>query len=266
MNKGETFQKLKNDYKIFKNSYISRLVSKILSIVFTIILVLLIILGAFMFYFNSQAKSYEKKGLVYTPPFGLYTIVSGSMMPKINVYDVIVSVNSKNPEDIRVGDIITYISNWDLNYGLNITHRVVDISKNEQGEYSFITKGDNNNDVDGAEVPYSNVIGKVVFRIPQLGRLQFFLATKMGWFVIVFIPAILVIIYDVVKVLKLAFIKREVSDVDNIKIAEFKDPEPENKQEEEKTNDLDIDIKKDEIKNVENLDNTKTIRKPIIRK
>ena len=272
MDKGEKFQKLITDYKIVKNSYIARLISKVLSFIFTIILILLIILGALMFYYNSQAKSYEKKGLVYNPPFGLYTIVSGSMMPKINVYDVIVAVNVKDPETIKVGDIITYISNWDLNYGLNITHRVIDISKNEQGEYSYITKGDNNKDVDGAPVPHSNVIGKVVFRIPQLGRLQFILATKIGWFIIVFIPAMLVIIYDVMKVLKLAFIKNKVYDVDSVKIAEFKDSPDDNEEAPSITEELSpVSSDKEETPSISEevnneINKTQTTRKPIVRR
>jgi len=276
MDKGEKFEKLKTDYKIVKNSYIARLISKVLSFFLTIILIMLIILGALMFYYNSQAKSYEKKGLVYSPPFGLYTIVSGSMMPKINVYDVIVAVNIKDPETVKVGDIITYISNWDLNYGLNVTHRVVDINKNEQGEYTYITKGDNNKEVDGAPVPQSNVIGKVILRIPQLGRLQFLLATKMGWFIIVFIPAVLVIIYDLIKLLKLAFIKNKVYNVDDVKIAEFKDePQPENLVEPtnenipviSSVNEAEASLPEiDDVKNENEDRNRKPIRRPINRR
>ena len=176
-----------------------------------------------MFYFNRQSKAYQKNGLIYSPPFGMYTIVSGSMVPSINVYDVVVSVNIKDPSDIKPGDVITYVSNWDLNYGLNITHRVIRTTRNEHGEYFFITKGDNNQEVDGAPVPHSNVVGKVIMRIPQLGRLQFFLSTKIGWFVVVFIPAILVIIYDIIKIIKLTFLKRKTYEVRDSNEVEFKD-------------------------------------------
>ena len=221
-NKGDSIEHLKNHYRTIKKSYLGRLISRILSITFSLILVLLIILGALMFYFNMKVKSFEKRGLVYTPPFGIYTIVSGSMMPEINVYDVVVAVNSKNPEDIEVGDIITYVSSWDLNYGLNITHRVVKRTKNEQGEYSYITKGDNNQNNDGAPVPYSNVIGKVVLRIPQLGRLQFILSTKAGWFFAIFIPALAVVIYDVLQLLKLAGLKTNILKVEDENKVVFK--------------------------------------------
>ena len=209
-----------NKFILIKNSYIYKLVSRIVSVLFSVTLVFLIILGGLMFYHNMQSKSYEKRGLIYTPPFGLYTIVSGSMMPNVNVYDVVIAVK-KDPDSIKIGDVITYVSNWDLNYGLNITHRVVDIQKNELGEYSFITKGDNNNDVDKVPVPYQNVVGKVVMKIPQLGRLQFFLSTKFGWFLIVFFPALIVIIFDILKIKKLLLIKQEADYVKDVKDSKF---------------------------------------------
>lgn len=255
-NKGETIDNLKNHYRTFKRSYIGRLIFRILSFTMSIFLVLLIILGALMFYFNMKVKSFEKKGLVYTPPFGIYTIVSGSMMPEINVYDVVVAVNTKNPEDIEVGDIITYVSTWDLNYGLNITHRVVNRTKNEHGEYSYITKGDNNQDTDGAPVPYSNVIGKVVIRIPQLGRLQFFLATKAGWFFAIFIPAIAVVIYDIIKLLKLAGLKTNILEVQDANKVVFKNNIVKEK----------LSIKKASTTNNNDSSKNEIKRKPIIRR
>ena len=206
--------------KIFANkvetSYIYKLVSKILSFLGTILLIFLVVIGSLMFYFNSKAKAYQRQGVNYVPPFGLYTIISGSMEPSIHVYDVVVSVSEKDLSKVKVGDIITFISTWDVNYGKTITHRVVSVSKNTQGEYNFTTKGDNNEAPDGATVSQANFVGKVVMRIPQLGRLQFLLATKMGWFSIVFIPALGVIIYDVFKILKLVVLKKEINNVSDV--------------------------------------------------
>lgn len=206
--------------KVFSNrvgtSYIYKLVSKILSFLGTIFLIFLVVIGSLMFYFNTKAKSYQKKGVNYVPPFGLYTIISGSMEPSIRVYDVVVSVSERDLSKVKVGDIITFISTWDVNYGKTITHRVVSVSKNTRGEYQFTTKGDNNEASDGAVVNQSNFVGKVVMRLPQLGRLQFFLATRFGWFMVVFIPALGVIIYDMFKIFKLAVLKREINNVSNV--------------------------------------------------
>lgn len=205
----DRFDKIKNTVK---RSYLYKLVSKFLSVACTIILILLLIVGGLMFIFNMKVKSYEKKGLEYMSPFGLYTIISGSMEPNVSVYDVVISVNT-DISKIKVGDIITFISTWEINSGKTITHRVVDITKNENGEYQLSTKGDNNQSKDGSVVTQNYLIGKVVGRIPQLGRLQYFLATKMGWFLVVFIPALGIIIYDIIKIFKLYVLKDKIDKV-----------------------------------------------------
>lgn len=217
-NSQDFFHRLDEIGKTIKRSYLYKMVSKFLSVACSIILVILLIIGGMMFFYKMQAKSYEKKGMEYTAPFGLYTIISPSMEPNVSVYDVVVAVDS-DVSKIKVGDVITFISTWDMNYGVNVTHRVVAISKNENGEYQLTTKGDNNNTPDGSYVTQNNLIGKVVGRVPQLGRLQFFLATKMGWFIVVFIPALLIIIVDVVKIFRLYVLKSKIDSVKNPKEA-----------------------------------------------
>jgi len=208
--------KKKNIIRRIKSSYAYKLFSKILSTFFSITLVLLLILGGLMFYFNAQSKRAQEKGMQYNPPFGLYTIISGSMEPKIHVYDVVASVEVKDISKIKVNDIVTFVSTWDIAYGKTITHRVVSISKNENGEYQLTTKGDNNSAADGAPVTQKNLVGKVLFKIPQLGRLQFYLATKMGWFLIVLVPALTVIIYDLIKIFKVKVLQENVDVIKEI--------------------------------------------------
>ncbi len=214
----EFFHRIDEVCKIIKRTYLYKLVTKFLSAVCTIILIMLIIIGGMMFFFKVQSDSYSKKGMSYTAPFGLYTIISPSMEPNVSVYDVVVAVDC-DISDIKVGDIVTFISTWDINYGVNVTHRVVAISKNENGEYQLTTKGDNNSTPDGSYVTQNNLIGKVVGRVPQLGQLQFFLATKMGWFMVVFIPALLIIIVDIVKIFNLYILRGKIDNVKSPKEA-----------------------------------------------
>ena len=207
-----TFSTIIKVYKTINDSYVVKFFKRIISVISTIILVFLLVVGAMMFYFNLQAKAATNNGQIYSPPFGLYTIISPSMEPNIKVYDVVMSVDA-SPSEIKVGDVITFISTWDINYGMTVTHRVVSVSKTNAGVYQFTTKGDNNQSPDGAVVTSENLIGKVVIRIPQLGKLQFFLATKTGWFLVVFIPAMIVIILDVIKIFKLKVLKDNIEDI-----------------------------------------------------
>ncbi len=225
-NKSDAFAGIKKILKSVKRTYLYKLVTGVLSFICTIILIILLIVGAMMFYFNMKSKAYAKKGLDYTTPFGLYTIISGSMEPNVDIYDVVITVE-EDIDKLKVGDIITFISTWDVNYGATVTHRVAAIAKNEKGEYQITTKGDNNQTADSAPVTQANLIGKVVGRLPQVGRLQFFLATKMGWFLVVFIPAIIVIILDMIKIFRLYVLKNELDNVLPPKEAEKKQVEEE---------------------------------------
>lgn len=97
--------------------------------------------------------------------FRTYTILSGSMEPKIKTGDL-VFVKSISFEDVKKGDIITFKYEGNV-----VTHRVID--KKEDG---FITKGDNNNVQDKDVVGEEDLIGKVLFHIPFLGYITVFLS------------------------------------------------------------------------------------------
>lgn len=184
-----TFKKIKN---------VLNYIGKILSYAS---IVLLVIIGAFLVYYLFTVQKY-KNNPEFKPEVSLYTIISGSMEPAIHVYDVVVNVAVKSPEDIKVGDVITFVSTSSISKGLTVTHRVQDI-KIVNGNYEYVTKGDYNPVADSSTAKYENVLGKVAFKIPQLGRVQFIVASKAGWFLVVLLPAMGVIIYDVIKLIKL---------------------------------------------------------------
>ena len=96
------------------------------------------------------------------------------MIPEILVNDVVVT--KKTPvADLKVGDIITFISSDSRFSGLVITHRIQQIFVDPvTGEYEFETKGDANNSADFTHARGSNVLGKVVLKIPKLGYIQYF--------------------------------------------------------------------------------------------
>ena len=149
------------------------------------------------------------------------------MEKTLNIYDVIVNVKVKNPNDIKVGDIITFISTSTSSKGMTITHRVIEITDGENGKL-YKTKGDNNTNPDPKPATFENVIGKVVFKIPQLGRLQSILTTKTGWLLLVVIPAFIIILFDILKLIRLHGAEKSIEEVvkiDNKK----KENEEENK-------------------------------------
>lgn len=202
-----------NKFKSF--TQIIKFVSGIIS---WVALVILIIIAGFLLYYFVAIRLYASKGESYKPAFSLYTILSPSMVPNINVYDVIVDLDVKSPEEIHEGDVITFTSTAVLTKGMTITHRVVKVIQDENG-YSYETKGDANLSPDGAPALYSNVLGKVAFRFPQLGRLQELLSTKGGWLIVVVIPAICVILSDILKIYRLSEAKNKITNYNQNEVA-----------------------------------------------
>ena len=178
-------------------------INKALKLLSMAIIAVLVFLGIFFLYYFVSLKAYEKNPTVNIPKFGLYTIISPSMEPNVKVYDVVVDLNVFSDKSIKEGDIITFISKSNVSKGLTVTHRVVEVLNNADGTKSYITKGDNNNRTDQATVNFNEILGKVLFKIPQLGRLQFLIANKFGWILVILLPALGVIIYDFIKLFRL---------------------------------------------------------------
>lgn len=176
-------------------------------------LVLLILVAGFLLYYIISSQIYATKGEKYAPKFSLYTIVSPSMVPNIKVYDIVVDERVDDPTKLKVGDVITFISTSSISNGMTITHRIVDVIQTDSGP-QFKTKGDANITSDYALVTPDKVIGKVAFRVPQLGRIQFFLSSKGGWVLLILIPALLIILADVFKLTNLVDIKKRVQKVE----------------------------------------------------
>ena len=192
-------KKEKSNLSIFKIIYkIYHFVAKVF--LYSILLILIFVALAFILYFmDMQANA--KKGIYKQPLFGAYIIISPSMVPSINVYDAIV-IKREEPENLKVGDVITFLSSDTRYLGLTITHRIVGIEKSTTGDIYFITKGDNNNTEDSSLVKGDDIYGKVILKIPKIGYIQLLLTNAIGWVLIVVIPCLGVVIYDIIKIFK----------------------------------------------------------------
>ena len=170
-------------------------------LMYSICLIMIIVFLVFVVNFIDKQYNLQsgenKKNL-----FSAYTIVSPSMVPAINVLDVVVTVRVDSPEDLEKGDIITFDST-DYRYsGVTVTHRILDIEKTSSGEYLFSTKGDNNNTQDSSRINFDAIYGKVLFVIPKIGYIQYYLSSILGWVAIIIVPAVMIIGYDIYKLIK----------------------------------------------------------------
>ena len=215
--------KVKDTNNKMKN--ILHMISKAFSYVVIVILISCALFFAYYFFSNAI---YNKNPNTKLPKIGLYTIISPSMEPNIRVYDVVVTSTVK-PETIKIGDVISFISSSSVSKGLLVTHRVINIATASNGELAFQTKGDNNMVADSAMALASAIVGKVMLKLPQLGRIQFFLSQKAGWLVVVVLPALGVIIYDFIKLFRLLGVNEKMEKLgiitkenkDNLKIEDL---------------------------------------------
>ena len=96
------------------------------------------------------------------------------------------------PESLKIGDIICFKPSQPT----FITHRIINIT-----DEGFITK-DANEDPDQWIVKKGNIIGKAVFIIPHIGYIGYFVRTPIGFILLIVIPASLIIIMKITKIVK----------------------------------------------------------------
>ena len=148
-------------------------------------------------------------GNTKNPLFDAYVIVSPSMVPTIKIDDAIV-VKREEGEKLDVGDIITFLSSDTRLSNIIVTHRIkAKYYDSTTGKYTFQTQGDANNTPDFTLAEDTNIIGEVIFKVPKLGYIQSLLATKGGLIIVVLIPCLAVLSYDIVKLGK--NVKKKVS-------------------------------------------------------
>ncbi len=120
-----------------------------------------------------------------------YVVSSGSMVPKLNVFDVLVVQGHDPFETVEVGDVIVF--NRPSGHDRVIVHRVVSII--DDNPLTIRTKGDANPaSIPGTDFPITEeeYIGKVQYIIPQVGYVTRILAPPINYIIIAIIIGIMV--------------------------------------------------------------------------
>lgn len=127
-------------------------------------------------------------------------IVKSDSMSKtdFNAGDLIFT-KEVDPATLKAGDIISYQSTNTENYGEVVTHKIRELTKDAEGNPGFITYGTTTDTDDETIVTYPYVLGQYQSHIPKLGTFFNFLKTTPGYFVCIFVPFMLIIIYEGVK-------------------------------------------------------------------
>jgi signal peptidase I len=124
-----------------------------------------------------------------------YVVSSGSMVPNLNVNDILVVRDGNSFQDLKVGDIIVF----DRPDGADrvIVHRVAEIFDDSEGNHQIIrTKGDaNDGSIPGTDFPIreDDYIGKVAYVIPGAGVVTKILSPPVNYIIIAAIIALMVV-------------------------------------------------------------------------
>ncbi len=121
-----------------------------------------------------------------------YVVASGSMVPELKVYDVLIVQGHVPFEDLQIGDIIVF--DRPSGHDRVIVHRVVSIT--DDNPLTLRTKGDNNvASIPGTDFPITEkeYIGKVEFKIPQIGYVTQVLKPPTNYILIVLVIGVMIV-------------------------------------------------------------------------
>ena len=130
----------------------------------------------------------------------MFTVLSESMVPVYNVWDIVVT-NDIEPKDIKIGDDITYRGTTGDVKGKIVTHRVEKINYDEGSHrYIFITKGIANVAQD-SEINEDQIYGKVVYKTHILSLFSKASRNTVVFVLFIFIPLAIYIAIEMVNII-----------------------------------------------------------------
>lgn len=181
---------------------------RILNAVVNGILVLAIALAAVCTYISFVSSS--GNGVPSLLGIRVFSIQTESMYPTLLPGDLIFDTAVKEPEELRVGDVITY---WTVINGERVlnTHRIHEIYDGG-GYLIFATKGDNNTIADPLTVHESEIVGKYSFRVNSLGKVFDYLQTSTGFLIVIVIPVFLFFLFHLIQFFRVLFAYQNVKN------------------------------------------------------
>lgn len=199
-----------------KNPKAKKIYNVVSTIIVALIFVFLVAVVAMLISQKHNGKDSKLFG------YYMYDVLTDSMTPTIETNSVILSKEVKNPDELKVGDVITFTAPSGVLAGYNETHRIVEIVLKEDGTIDyFITEGDKYNPDYNPSVTVhtrdewhlspSAVKAKYVKTAVFIGGLREFLSHWYGYVVLIVIPMLIVMSLFIVGYVKekAAFMKEE---------------------------------------------------------
>ncbi len=178
---------MKEKIQKLKNNKILKIIGNIIYTIIFIIVLFILIIAILQRTTNNEITLFG---------YRIFVVATGSMTPKYEVGDVLVS-KEVDPATIQVGDDIVYEGKEGSFKDKIVTHQVIMIEK-ENENYRIQTKGIANTKAD-PEITQNEVIGKVIYKMGVLSLLQRAISNNYVFYFVVFVPIVLLTFRQVLK-------------------------------------------------------------------
>lgn len=178
---------MKEKIQKLKNNKILKIIGNILYAIIFIIVLFILIIAILQRTTNNEITLFG---------YRIFVVATGSMTPKYEVGDVLVS-KEVDPATIQVGDDIVYKGKEGSFKDKIVTHQVIMIEK-ENENYRIQTKGIANTKED-PEITQNQVIGKVIYKMGVLSLLQRAMSNNYVFYFVVFVPIVLLTFRQILK-------------------------------------------------------------------
>ncbi len=178
---------MKEKIQKLKNNKILKIIGNIIYTIIFIIVLFILIIAILQRTTNNEITLFG---------YRIFVVATGSMTPKYEVGDVLVS-KEVDPATIQVGDDIVYEGKEGSFKDKIVTHQVIMIEK-ENENYRIQTKGIANTKAD-PEITQNEVIGKVIYKMGVLSLLQRAMSNNYVFYFVVFVPIVLLTFRQVLK-------------------------------------------------------------------
>ena len=119
----------------------------------------------------------------------VFMIVSESMKGEYEIGDILIS-KSVPPEEINVGDNVTYLGEKGPLKGIIVTHKVVE--KMETGGTVYYTTKGIANDIEDPRIGYDQIYGKVIYKTIILSAIAKLMNNQLTYYILFTLVALII--------------------------------------------------------------------------
>ena len=176
--------------KELKENKIFRIITSIIRMLVVVIMVGFILVVCLQRFSGNKISFFN---------YRMFTVISGSMSPKYEIGDVLIS-KEVDPSEIKVGDTISYYGERGDVKDKVITHQVTKVVKDENGKYRFRAKGLTNL-IEDPTIFEHQLYGVVIYKSVILSIIYRIVATRIGFYLFIIIPFMFIIGSEIVSTL-----------------------------------------------------------------